>query len=92
MGVVGSRSSSGETQEEFKKNLTDYELDRIYQMSEDSNLYQNLVSSLFPSIHGEEDCLEAALWCNVYPSSCELWKGNRNSSYTLSALELFKIK
>ena len=66
--MVDSRSSSGETQEEFKKNLTDYELDRIYQMSEDSNLYQNLVSSLFPSIHGEEDCLEAALWCNVYPS------------------------
>ncbi len=42
-----------DTQEEIKKNLTEYELRRIYEMNDDTNLYQNLVSSLFPSIHGE---------------------------------------
>jgi len=42
------------SQEEIKKTMTEYELRRIYEMSDDSSLYQNLVSSLFPSIHGEQ--------------------------------------
>ena len=41
-----------ETQEEIKKQMTEFELRRIYEMSDDGSLYQNLVSSLFPSIHG----------------------------------------
>ena len=49
------RDLSGEnvTAEDIRKNLTDYEFSKIYEMSEDKNLYQNLIDSLFPTIHGE---------------------------------------
>ena len=33
--------------------MTDAEWSRIYEMSQDKNLYQNLIYSLFPTIHGE---------------------------------------
>ncbi len=33
--------------------MTDAEWSRIYEMSQDKNLYQNLINSLFPTIHGE---------------------------------------
>ena len=41
------------TAEEMRKQMSDLELSRIYEMSQDGNLYQNLIHSLFPSIHGE---------------------------------------
>ena len=32
--------------------MTDQEWQKIYQMSKDKNLYQNLINSIFPTIHG----------------------------------------
>lgn len=38
----------------MKKHMTDAEWDKIYEMSRDRQLYSNLVNSLFPSIHGND--------------------------------------
>lgn len=43
------------TRETMKKNMSDAEWNKIYEMSRDKNLYQSLVSSLFPSIHGNDE-------------------------------------
>jgi len=40
------------TAESLKKQMTDEEWQRVYDMSRDKNLYTNLCSSLFPTIHG----------------------------------------
>lgn len=40
------------TAENVKKQMTDEEWQKVYDMSKDKNLYQNLCSSLFPTIHG----------------------------------------
>jgi hypothetical protein len=40
------------TAENVKKQMTDEEWQKVYEMSRDKNLYQNLCSSLFPTIHG----------------------------------------
>ena len=49
------RDLTGEDQtaESIRKQMTDAEWSRIYEMSQDKNLYQNLINSLFPTIHGE---------------------------------------
>lgn len=41
------------TAETIKKQMTDQEWQKIYQMSKDKNLYQNLINSIFPTIHGQ---------------------------------------
>lgn len=38
----------------MKKHMTESEWNKIYEMSRDRNLYQNLTASLFPSIHGND--------------------------------------
>lgn len=43
------------TQEMMKKQMSEAEWNRIYEMSRDKNLYENLVSSLFPAIHGNDE-------------------------------------
>ncbi|XP_063216814.1 DNA replication licensing factor Mcm6 [Bacillus rossius redtenbacheri] len=43
------------TAEVMKEQMTDAEWNKVYEMSRDRNLYQNLVKSLFPSIHGNEE-------------------------------------
>lgn len=43
------------TAENVKKQMTDEEWQKVYDMSRDKNLYQNLCSSLFPTIHGSTD-------------------------------------
>ncbi|XP_017871896.1 PREDICTED: DNA replication licensing factor Mcm6 [Drosophila arizonae] len=43
------------TAEDMKKQMTDAEWQKIYEMSKDRNLYQNLISSLFPSIYGNDE-------------------------------------
>lgn len=40
------------TAEAVKKQMTAEEWQKVYDMSQDKNLYQNLCSSLFPTIHG----------------------------------------
>lgn len=41
------------TAEVIKKQMTEQEWYKIYEMSQDKNLYHNLVSSMFPAIHGK---------------------------------------
>ncbi|KAJ9588558.1 hypothetical protein L9F63_028141 [Diploptera punctata] len=43
------------TAEMMKQQMTDSEWNKVYDMSRDRNLYQNLVDSLFPSIHGNDE-------------------------------------
>ncbi|KAK3908270.1 DNA replication licensing factor Mcm6 [Frankliniella fusca] len=38
----------------MKKHMSDAEWDKVYEMSRDRHLYTNLVNSLFPSIHGND--------------------------------------
>ena len=43
------------TPEEVKKQMTESEWQKVYDMSQDKNLYHNLCQSLFPTIHGEHN-------------------------------------
>lgn len=43
------------TAEDMKNHMTDAEWNRVYQMSRDPRLYQNLINSLFPSIYGNDE-------------------------------------
>ncbi|ESO87684.1 hypothetical protein LOTGIDRAFT_206985 [Lottia gigantea] len=43
------------TAETIKKQMTDEEWQKVYEMSHDKNLYHNLCSSLFPTIHGNDE-------------------------------------
>lgn len=43
------------TAEMMKQQMTDAEWNKVYEMSRDRSLYQNLVESLFPSIHGNDE-------------------------------------
>lgn len=51
---LGGKAASSEelTPEAMKQQLTPEQWDRIYAMSQDKNLYHNLIASLFPTIHG----------------------------------------
>lgn len=40
------------TAESIKKQMTDQEWQKVYEMSQDKSLYNNLITSLFPTIHG----------------------------------------
>ena len=51
------------TAETIKKQMTDQEWQKIYQMSKDKNLYQNLINSIFPTIHGWYILFELDLKC-----------------------------
>jgi DNA replication licensing factor MCM6 len=41
------------TAETIKKQMTDDEWQKVYEMSLDKSLYTNLCTSLFPTIHGK---------------------------------------
>ncbi|XP_022910092.1 DNA replication licensing factor Mcm6 [Onthophagus taurus] len=43
------------TPEDLKQQMTEGEWKHLYDMSHDKNLYSNLISSLFPSIHGNDE-------------------------------------
>ncbi|CAG0905092.1 unnamed protein product, partial [Cyprideis torosa] len=43
------------TAESIKKMLSEAEWNKIYEMSRDKNLYQNLITSLFPAVHGSDE-------------------------------------
>jgi len=49
------------TAEMIKEQMTEEEWQKIYQMSQDKNLYTNLCSSLFPTIHGNEEVKRGVL-------------------------------
>ncbi|XP_077993702.1 zygotic DNA replication licensing factor mcm6-B-like [Glandiceps talaboti] len=43
------------TAESIKKQMTEQEWQKVYEMSRDKNLYHNLIQSLFPTIHGNDE-------------------------------------
>ena len=49
------------TTEDMKKQMTDAEWNKVYEMSKDKNLYQNLINSLFPSIYGNDEVKRGVL-------------------------------
>jgi len=53
----GGKEIRGEelTAETIKKQMNEMEWNKVYEMSRDKNLYQNLISSLFPTIHGNDE-------------------------------------
>lgn len=40
--------------ERMKRQMTGPQWEKIYEMNRDRNLYQNLINSLFPTIHGND--------------------------------------
>ena len=54
-------SNEGLTAEEIRARMTEGEWERLYTMSQDKNLYQNLISSLFPTIHGNDEVKRGVL-------------------------------
>ncbi|CAI8051165.1 Zygotic DNA replication licensing factor mcm6-B, partial [Geodia barretti] len=54
---LGGREQPGEevTAEMIRKQMTESEWQKIYEMSQDKHLYQNIISSLFPTIHGSDE-------------------------------------
>jgi len=51
----GSDDEVGESVEDLKKQMTNQQWETIYNMSKDKNIYHNLINSLFPSIHGNDE-------------------------------------
>lgn len=49
------------TTEDMKKQMTDAEWNKVYEMSKDKNLYQNLINSLFPSVYGNDEVKRGVL-------------------------------
>lgn len=49
------------TPEIMKQQMTDGEWKHMYDMSHDRNLYQNMINSLFPSIHGNDEVKKGIL-------------------------------
>lgn len=45
-----------QTAESIKNQMTVKEWEKVFEMSQDKNLYHNLCTSLFPTIHGK-NCL-----------------------------------
>lgn len=43
------------TAESLRKQMSVSEWEKVYSMSQDKNLYQNLINSLFPTIHGNDE-------------------------------------
>ena len=48
------------TEEAIRQQISERDLVRIYEMSKDRNVYQNMATSMFPTIHGKE---RGFLWC-----------------------------
>ncbi|XP_065174596.1 DNA replication licensing factor MCM6-like [Sycon ciliatum] len=59
----GGKEMLGEelSAEAIRRHMTDAEWRKLYSMSRDRNLYQNLVNSLFPSIHGNDEVKRGVL-------------------------------
>lgn len=49
------------TAEDMKKQMTDSEWNKVYEMSRDRNLYTNLINSLFPAIYGNDEVKRGVL-------------------------------
>jgi len=56
--AVGDEEASPES---IKERMTQREWDTVYQMSQDKELYNKLISSLFPTIHGNDEVKRGVL-------------------------------
>ncbi|XP_068197185.1 DNA replication licensing factor MCM6 [Antennarius striatus] len=50
-----------QTAESIKSQMTEKEWEKVFQMSQDKNLYHHLCSSLFPTIHGNDEVKRGVL-------------------------------
>lgn len=41
------------TADTIRQRMSEKEWERVYEMSQDRGLYQNLITSLFPTVHGK---------------------------------------
>merc|ERR1719318_2524569 len=55
MNKLGSDCEEAESAEDMKSKMTGEEWESVYKMSQDKNLYSNLITSLFPTIHGNDE-------------------------------------
>lgn len=53
-GSGGEMLMANVTPEVMRQNMTEAEWAKIFEMNRDKNLYQNLINSLFPAIHGND--------------------------------------
>lgn len=51
-GGIDTRAEDEMTAESIKKQMTETEWQKVYEMSRDKKLYQNICQSLFPTIYG----------------------------------------
>lgn len=51
-----------QTAESIKSQMTEKEWEKVFEMSQDKNLYHNLCTSLFPTIHGQTSSLRRAFF------------------------------
>ena len=65
------------TPDEVKKQMTEEEWQKVYEMSQDKNLYHNLCQSLFPTIYGEFVQLFYLYNNNIYST-------HNNTVYTMN--------
>ncbi|AWP04525.1 MCM multi-domain protein [Scophthalmus maximus] len=50
-----------QTAESIKSQMTEREWEKVFEMSQDKNLYHNLCTSLFPTIHGNDEVKRGVL-------------------------------
>ena len=55
IGEAAPDSNEEVSPQTIKERMSPAEWNTIYKMSQDKNLYQNLINSLFPTIHGNEE-------------------------------------
>jgi DNA replication licensing factor MCM6 len=53
--VNGDDPNMEDSPQAIKERMSPQEWNTIYKMSQDKALYQNLITSLFPTIHGNEE-------------------------------------
>merc|ERR1719211_419481 len=52
---LGSDGDELETAEDMRAKMTTEEWEQVYKMSQDKNIYSNIINSLFPTIHGNDE-------------------------------------
>jgi len=61
LGEKDTDNSEEASPQTIKERMSPAEWNTIYKMSQDRNLYQNLINSLFPTIHGNEEVKRGVL-------------------------------
>ena len=59
--LAGNNTEDEASPQEIKERMSPAEWNIIYKMSQDKALYQNLINSLFPTLHGNEEVKRGVL-------------------------------